>query len=187
MNPRSWLPSYLANQTMTRSRRHAPKPRPRWRLAVEGLEERTVLAAVAPPSGLVSWWTADNTGADLKGLNNATLSNGTTYAAGKVGQAFSFDGVDDRAAVADADSLKFTASMSIEGWILVRAYLTTGNTQVFWRGDDRAPLVPYKLYIAPDGKLHFQVNNASSADVHAPVPLGQLVHVAATLDDATGR
>ena len=37
------------------------------RLGLERLEERALLAAVAPPSGLVSWWTADNTAADLKG------------------------------------------------------------------------------------------------------------------------
>ena len=84
-------------------------------------------AAVAPPSGLVSWWTGDNTAADLLGRNNATLLNGTTYAAGQVGQALRFDGVDDRALLADSDSLKFTASMSIEAWIQVNAVTTTTN------------------------------------------------------------
>jgi hypothetical protein len=154
---------------------------------VEPLEDRTVPTAVAPPSGLVSWWTADNTAADLKGLNNATLYNGTTYAAGQVQQAFSFDGVDDRAEVADADSLKFTNSMSIEGWILVRGYSTTTHGFILFRGDDRGGLDPYTLSIETNGKLTCQVNNGNaSSSVAAPVPLGQLVHVAATLDDATG-
>ena len=48
-----------------------------------------------PPSGLVSWWSGDSHPFDLVGLNNGTLQGGATYAAGKVGQAFSLDGVND--------------------------------------------------------------------------------------------
>ena len=40
---------------------------------------------------MISWWTGDLTAADLFGLNNGTLQNGATYAAGMVGDAFSFD------------------------------------------------------------------------------------------------
>src|SRR5262249_41565614 len=98
------------------------KTRTLYRPRIEMLEDRCVPTAVAPPSGLVSWWTADNTAADHEGLNNATLLNGTTYAAGEVTQAFSFDGVNDRALVADSESLRFTTSMSIEGWIRVDSY-----------------------------------------------------------------
>src|SRR5262249_27952152 len=115
--------SLLSRYTKSLPRRNrTPRNRPSRRLRLEPLEDRAVPAAVAPPSGLVSWWTADNSAADLKGLNNATLYNGTTYAAGEVQQAFSFDGVNDRAELGDPDSLKFTASMSIEGWIQVRGY-----------------------------------------------------------------
>src|SRR5262249_36553122 len=81
------------------------------RCGLETLEDRTVPSAVAPPPGLVSWWSADNTATDLRGLNNATLTNGTMYAAGEVGQAWSFDGVNDRVLLSDSDSLKFTQSM----------------------------------------------------------------------------
>src|SRR5437879_12449240 len=48
----------------------------------------------APP-GLVSFWPADGDANDLAGLNNGSLFNGTTFAPGEVGSAFSFDGVDD--------------------------------------------------------------------------------------------
>src|SRR4051794_14691385 len=107
-----------------RQRREARRRAASRRLEAEVLEARTVPTAVAAPSGLVSWWTANSTAADVLGLNNATLYNGTTYKAGEVGNAFSFDGVNDRAQVADADSLKFTASMTIEGWIKVNAFPT---------------------------------------------------------------
>lgn len=112
--------------------RLAPRKRPFRKaacpLAVERLEDRAVPAAVAPASGMVAWWTGDNTGVDLIGGNNATLFNGAGYAAGKVAQSFNFDGVNDRAQVADTDALKLTGSMTIEAWVRVDAY-PTGRTQ----------------------------------------------------------
>ena len=51
----------------------------------EQLELRALLAAVAAPSGLISWWAANGSGLDVKGANNATHYNGASYAAGEVG------------------------------------------------------------------------------------------------------
>jgi hypothetical protein len=181
MSPRTWLRSWLSKSPRT------PARRPRARLDVEPLEGRDVPAAVAPPSGLVSWWTADNTAADLEGLNNATLSN-VTYAAGEVGQAFNFNGSNGWAALGDPPSLAFTSSFSIEGWIKVNG-LPTGNNgnPIMFRGDDRPGLDPYVLSIGTNGNLVFQVNSTTAgASIQAPIPTGQFVHVAATLDDATG-
>src|SRR5689334_16906609 len=44
---------------------------------------------------LVSWWSADGNALDSRSRSTGTLHNGATFAAGKVGQAFVFDGVDD--------------------------------------------------------------------------------------------
>jgi hypothetical protein len=135
----------------------------------------------------VSWWTGDTTAADLKGLNNATLTN-VTYAAGEVGQAFSFNGTNSWAALGDPPSLAFTASFTIEGWIKVNGLPTNYNFgSIMFRGDDRGGLDPYQLVITKNGDLQFGINSTTSgAGVEAPVPMGQLVHVAATLDDGTG-
>jgi hypothetical protein len=48
-----------------------------------------------PPAGLVSWWKGEGTPNDVIGPNNGTLVNGPIFAAGMVGQAFSFVGNDD--------------------------------------------------------------------------------------------
>ena len=80
---------------VTRSANRRSQKRLRREVGLERLEERTLLAAVAPPSGVISWWTADNTPADLMGPNNGSLFNGATFGAGKVSQAFNFDGIDD--------------------------------------------------------------------------------------------
>ena len=49
----------------------------------------------APPSGLISWWKAEGNATDSAGVNHGVLQNGVAFAPGKVGQAFSFDGVND--------------------------------------------------------------------------------------------
>lgn len=45
--------------------------------------------------GVVGWWPGDGNPNDIRGSNHGALTNGATYAAGQVGQAFSFDGIDD--------------------------------------------------------------------------------------------
>jgi hypothetical protein len=162
----------------------------RWRPIVEGLEDRTVPTAVAAPMGLVSWWTGNNTAADAMGLNDATPT-GVTYTAGEVGQAFSFDGTDDRAQIVDNSTLQFTTSMTIEGWIKVNAFPSGSpddHGEIFFRGDDRGGLDPYSLSVEPNGTLNFQVTDATNAgaSLAAPIATGQFIHVAGTLDNATG-
>jgi hypothetical protein len=143
------------------------------------------------PSNLVSWWTANGTANDFMGLNNAT-SYGLTYAAGEVGQAFNFDGTDDRAQIVDNASLQFTTSLSFEGWVNVRGFPTGTNGddhgEIFFRGDDRGGLDPYSLSVEPNGTLNFQVTDVTnaSASLAAPIATGQFIHVAGTLDNATG-
>ncbi|WP_165067747.1 Calx-beta domain-containing protein [Paludisphaera rhizosphaerae] len=176
------------NSRRPRSLNRRSRPARSRRTSLERLEARELLTAVGVPDGLVSWWTGDGTAADLKGVNNASLISGATYAAGKVGKAFSLDGVNDRVQLADSDSLKLTGSMSIEGWIKVDTFPTSGHGEIFFRGDDRGGLDPYSLSVEPDGTLCFLVTNASNAGVtlKSPIALGQFIHVAATLDDATG-
>src|SRR5882724_10819515 len=65
-------------------------------LLVFALVGRTAAQTCAPPlSGLAGWWPGDGNADDLQGASNGTLLNGATFTTGKVGQAFSFDGVDD--------------------------------------------------------------------------------------------
>ena len=76
---------------------------------------------VAPPSGLVSWWPGDGSASDIQDGNDGTLKNGATFAPGKVGQAFSFDGVDDFVGdIGTKSSFSFiqnTGVFTIDAWI----------------------------------------------------------------------
>src|SRR5207244_3051156 len=44
------------------------------------------------PSGLVSWWRAEGSAADLVGPNGGTLLNGAGFSSGEVGQCFNLTG-----------------------------------------------------------------------------------------------
>src|SRR5262249_11470780 len=77
--------------------------------------------AIAPPPGLVSWWTGDGnnstTAPDIAGTNPGTLAGGATYAPGKVGNAFSFDGGrGSYVNIPDAPSLNVTTGATWDFW-----------------------------------------------------------------------
>ena len=76
----------------------------------------------------------------------------------------------------------------MEGWIKVNGLPTNYNFgTIMFRGDDRGGLDPYQLVIKPNGDLQFQINSTTRVTaIQAPIPMGQFVHVAATLDDASG-
>lgn len=69
---------------------------------------------VQPPSGMVAWWSGDNNALDIMGNYDGTLVNGT-YAAGMVGQAFSFDGTDDYVDLPDGFA-DFTSGFTVGLW-----------------------------------------------------------------------
>src|SRR5258708_4008949 len=69
-----------------------------------------------PPAGLVAWWRAENNAADTAGTNHGILLNGATFAAGQVGNAFSFDGQDDRALIPGFLANLPTNEITVEFW-----------------------------------------------------------------------
>ena len=73
---------------------------------------------VQPPEGLVSWWPGEENADDIQDGNDGTLQNGATFAAGMVGQAFSFDGIDDSVHVGNASTLHVSAgNFTVEAWV----------------------------------------------------------------------
>src|ERR1043166_7328222 len=62
-------------------------------LNLENIKLYAQTNCVMPPSGLAAWWQAEGTANDIVGGFNGVPVNGTTFTAGYVGQAFSFDGI----------------------------------------------------------------------------------------------
>jgi hypothetical protein len=72
-----------------------------------------------PPTGLVAWWTGNGSANDLASTNNGLLQNSAGYVAGKVGEAFIFDGTSDYVSIPFSSSFDFSPSnqMSICAWV----------------------------------------------------------------------
>lgn len=107
--------------------------------------------------------------------------------------ALTFDGRDDRIAIADDPIFYLTKSFTIEAWINVEYYAGSRQNHAFivFRGDKREGFDPWYLCIEESGQLKFMVtdllNNTSTVMSPAPLPTRKFMHVAAVLDDETGR
>src|SRR3972149_3477866 len=83
---------------------------------------------ITPPTNLISWWTGDGSTNDIVDGNHGTLQGGASFGAGLVGQAFSFDGVDDFVMVPDNPSLNFgTNDFTFDFWV---KFNTTEGEQI---------------------------------------------------------
>ncbi|MGI9106685.1 MAG: FG-GAP-like repeat-containing protein, partial [Pyrinomonadaceae bacterium] len=72
---------------------------------------------VAPPANMTAWYPGDGNANDIQGGNNGSLFNGATFAAGKVEQAFSFDGVDDFASFGNTVGNFGASDFTVDFWI----------------------------------------------------------------------
>jgi hypothetical protein len=117
----SVLRSCLPAPRPPHSRRRAgpcPRQRPTARPALEPLEERTV------PSGLLSWWTGDDTATDRHGKNDGTLAGGAGYTAGVVNDAFQFNGVDGYLSAPTAKLPTGNHDRTLDLWVKIDAVVT---------------------------------------------------------------
>src|SRR6185436_19383960 len=74
---------------------------------------------VPVPSGIVAWWRLEGDGADFLGLNNGILVGTPVFSSGQVGQAMTFDGVNDEMDIPASSSLNVGTNngFTIESWI----------------------------------------------------------------------
>jgi PKD repeat protein len=147
---------------------------------------------VTPPAGMVGWWPGDGNANDLVGGNNGTLEGGVSFVAGKVSQAFSFDGSAGSVVVPDAPALDVSTEFTLDAWINPAALqtdpaqggiiskvggpngnngyqlgITSGNGQVIC------------LFNAPGEAW---TANKLAATLASPIPTNTWTHIAATYD-----
>ena len=68
-------------------------------------------------TGLVSWWRGEGNANDSAGANNGTVQGGVTFVAGKVGQAFEFNGSTGDIVVPGSTTLDLTQGYTLAFWI----------------------------------------------------------------------
>jgi hypothetical protein len=127
------------------------------------------------------WWQAEGNANDSADGNHGTL-NGATFATGTVGQAFSFDGVDDYVNVPDSANLEVTTQFTLEAWIKPDDVST-------WRQIiskfGAAGHYAYQYGLAPNGALRVDISAGGNTydDLTSPTGLlspGTWAHVAVT-------
>lgn len=164
----------------------------------------TGAAPNTPPvanAGPVSWWSGEGNANDVVDGNHGTLVDGATFGPGKIGQAFSFDGIDDRVEVPDSLSLRMTGPLTLTAWLRLDAYvpMRSGNEAAAppiaakWAG-----AVPgYGLFLlspnytisttkgvrySAGGEIFFSLVPSDGVATSNPIPLNEWHHFAGVYD-----
>jgi len=143
------------------------------------------------PAGLVAWWQGEGNVNDIAGTNNGTPLYGTTFAPGKVGWAFSFDGINDLIEVQSSPAVSFAsnAPMSVELWAN-----RTGSAPIMHLLGKRiccitnAGQINYQMYFSPGGGVAFGPGDGQhDAATRADMPTNTWTHIVATSDGSNIR
>ena len=112
-------------------------------------------ACFVPTSGLTSHWRGDGHANDDSGTHPGTRDGADTYASGRVGQAFSFNGTDDDIFIANTPDLR-PAHFTVSAWVRPTTFHAGGwnaaftSSGGFWLGFANGQAA---LYTHPSGTL----------------------------------
>jgi len=142
------------------------------------------------PNNLISLFAGEQNALDSKSNNHGASQNGATFGAGKVGQAFIFDGVNDNVTVPNSPSLNITGNqLTIESWIYLDSTFSDNAQIVAMATGTNAPADrKYGLSVNTAGNLVFEVNTANGYIGNVPgavVPTNTFVHVAGVYNGST--
>ena len=147
---------------------------------------------VEPPAGMVSWWSADGHAMDIVDGNDGALQNGATFADGKVGHAFSLDGVDDRAVVPHSGDLNINGAVTLDAWIKPDSLACPGGwCAVVAKSDVSNVKRNYGLWVRSNGQLWLSYINTGGAErllasAAGTITIGTFQHVAGVIDTVSG-
>lgn len=143
-------------------------------------------ACVQSPNNLVSWYQGEQNALDSRSNNHGT-NNGATFANGRVGQAFSFDGVDDYVATPDDNSLDITGDLTLEAWVRP-AQIQAGEVTLIDKRDTANSNINYVLFLR-NGELRFASRTGGGAFSEngsgVILTAGVFTHVAATIQNGS--
>ena len=121
---------------------------------------------------------------DAIGGNNGIAVGDVQFAKGKVGQAFSFNGVDSYVQVANSPSLE-PVNISVEAW--VNSSVVSPYDYIIDKGAAGDEAGSYALYTSANSGLAFYVTGGESPNAGPGVWDGNWHHVVGTYDGTTVR
>ncbi|OGG44698.1 MAG: hypothetical protein A3F84_28760 [Candidatus Handelsmanbacteria bacterium RIFCSPLOWO2_12_FULL_64_10] len=127
---------------------------------------------VQPPSGLVSWWKGDGNAQDSRGSNHGALLNGAAFSSGEVGQAFSFDGVNDYVEAPDSPLWTFGGDFTIDLWANWASLPPPGSPHgsIFIGHDNGGGTQPKWFFSYSNATLGFHINGPAGSGFLAQSP-----------------
>ncbi len=122
---------------------------------------------VQPPLGMIAWWPMDETSGttvqDVAGNHPGIHVNSPAFAAGQVGGALRFNGVDNYVGVGDSDDWAFgTGDFTVELWANFSSPGggSIGHPSHIFVGNDEGPGSVNKWFFALGGGfLNFHINS----------------------------
>jgi hypothetical protein len=157
---------------------------------VAGAAPAEAVVCTSTSAGLIGRWPGDGTAVDVAHGRDGTLVGDTTYVAGEVGQAFSFDGSGDIVTVPDAPDWTFGGNdFTVDTWVKF-AGLPAGNPAVIMAHDPGGGYNPkWILWWRPGFGLEYFVNDPTAIDVVNAASwtptVGQWYHVAVSRAGST--
>ncbi len=166
-------------------------------VSVAALDASPTNGCVPPAAGLVAWWRAEGNALDAVNANAGVLSNGVSYGAGEVGQAFDFPGGAGHITIPPSPSLNVGLSdgLTLECWIKPRD-LTNAEPLLEWNaGSDLGVQMwinePWWANQGGPGSVFANITDIAGG-THALISAAGLLntnsfqHVATTYDKASG-
>jgi hypothetical protein len=149
----------------------------------------TIINTFPVPSGIVSWWPAGESALDAEvNHNNGTLHGSTTYAPGKVGEAFNFIGSSAYVQIPDAAPLDSTNALTIDGWVYFNG--SASNYMIVGK-DDQNTQRQFLLSVSSAGKFRSNVGITNGifyfVEGNTAVATGTWYHVAMTYSTANSN
>jgi len=142
----------------------------------------TVSPCSTAPSGLVASWKGEGNAFDAVSDNHGVLSNGVTFAPGKVGQAFSFNGNTSQVVIPSSPSFHIQNAFTLMAWVNSQS----SNGFIITRFDSSSS-AGIGLMTWPAGNFRFQIDyGPTQVDLYSITTIqpGIFQHVAATYDGA---
>jgi len=144
---------------------------------------------------MVAWWDADavsgTTAFDIQGTNNGTLMNNITTVPGKVGNAFSFDGVNDYVQMATPYKFDHGQDFTIDLWVMKPKLSSVHRS--FILDTRQGTLFGVALVIRPDetvllgGRCNNYDTGFNAFSTSKILPDDQWHHIAAVVDWAANE
>ncbi|HEY2104029.1 MAG TPA: LamG domain-containing protein, partial [Chthoniobacterales bacterium] len=144
-----------------------------------------------PPSGMVSWWPAEGDANDIQDNNDGTIQGTVTFARGKVGQAFSFDGNTANYVFVPHNTNLDLTQFTVDAWVFpTPSNPTDGGFGTVVDKEFSSGGINYSLFVSHDGTVEVDFNNGSHQFVDSPpgaAPQNTWTHITGTYDGPSSK